>query len=91
MIEAGMQAYVMKLSAPTRLSKKQLAAVGVPVLVLMAGKSRLQDAGEAAKLAERSLTRGTVKTYPDASHAINGEHPDEIAADISAFLRAEQP
>ncbi|MEU8391213.1 alpha/beta hydrolase [Micromonospora sp. NPDC048843] len=86
MIEAGMQAYVMKLSAPTRPSEDQLAAVDVPVLVLMAGKSRLHDAGEAAKLAERSLSHGTVKTYPDASHAINGEYPDEIAADISAFL-----
>ncbi|MEV4718839.1 alpha/beta hydrolase [Micromonospora noduli] len=91
MIEAGMQAYVMKLSAPTRPSEDQLAAVDVPVLVLMAGKSRLHDAGEAAKLAERSLTHGTVKTYPDASHALNGEYPNEIAADISAFLRAEQP
>lgn len=91
MIEAGLQAYVVKLSAPARPSEDQLAAVGVPVLVLMAGKSRLHDAGEAAKLAERSLRQGTVKSYPDASHAINGEYPDEIAADISAFLRAERP
>lgn len=86
MIEAGMQAYVVKLSSPARPSEEQLAAVDVPVLVLMAGKSRLHDAGEAARLAERSLTHGTVKTYPDASHALNGEYPIEIAADISAFL-----
>jgi hypothetical protein len=27
-----------------------------------------------------------VTLYPDASHAINGEYPDEIAADVFAFL-----
>ena len=86
MIEAGLQAYVVKLSAPARPSQDQLAALAVPVLVLMAGKSRLYDPGEAAETARRTLTRGTVKTYPEASHALNGEHPDEIAADIAAFL-----
>jgi pimeloyl-ACP methyl ester carboxylesterase len=86
MIEAGLQAYVVKLSAPARPSDDQLAAVGVRVLVLWAGKSRLHDAGEAAAVAQRVLTRGTVKTYPEASHALNGEYPAEIAADVAAFL-----
>ena len=31
----------------------------------------------------------TVKVYPGASHAINGEHPDRIAADLSAFLEGK--
>lgn len=86
MIEAGLQTYAMKLSAPTRPSDDQLAAVDVPVLVLMAGKSRLHDAGEGAEQARRLLARGTVKVYPEASHAINGEYPEQIAADIAAFL-----
>jgi hypothetical protein len=34
------------------------------------------------------LQHGTVRVYPEASHAINGEYPDEIAADIDAFLAA---
>lgn len=85
-IEAGMQSYAMKLSAPVRPSEDQLAGVGVPVLVLLAGESRLHDSGEAAGTAQRVLTRGTVTTYPEASHAINGEYPDEVAADIAAFL-----
>ncbi|RKN40626.1 alpha/beta fold hydrolase [Micromonospora endolithica] len=86
MIEAGLQAYVVKLSAPARPSADQLAAVDVPVLVLMAGSSRLHDSGEAADTARRTLARGSVKTYPEASHAINGEYPDRIAADVAAFL-----
>ncbi|GII77837.1 alpha/beta hydrolase [Sphaerisporangium rufum] len=86
MIEAGLQAYVTKLPAPTRPSEERLAAVRLPVLVLMAGKSRLHDAAEAARVARRTLVRGTVKTYPEASHAINGEYPREIAADVAAFI-----
>jgi hypothetical protein len=31
---------------------------------------------------------GTVKVYPKASPAINGEHPEEVATDIAAFLGA---
>jgi pimeloyl-ACP methyl ester carboxylesterase len=86
MIEAGMQAYVIKLSAPTRPSDDQLRGVTAPVLLLLAGKSRMHDAADAASTARSLLPQATVKTYPDASHAINGEHPDEIAADIAAFL-----
>jgi pimeloyl-ACP methyl ester carboxylesterase len=89
MIEAGLQAYSVKLAAPARPSDEELAAVNVPALVLMAGKSRLHDTGEAAQTARRTLSRGTVKTYPDASHAINGEYPDEIATDVAGFLAAE--
>jgi pimeloyl-ACP methyl ester carboxylesterase len=29
-----------------------------------------------------------VHVYDDASHALNGEYPQEIAADIDAFARS---
>jgi hypothetical protein len=32
------------------------------------------------------LSRGTVTMYPDASHAVNGEHPAELARDIAAHV-----
>jgi hypothetical protein len=48
----------------------------------------MHDSAAAADLASRSLQHGTVRVYPEASHAINGEYPDEIAADIDAFLAA---
>ncbi len=86
MIEAGLQSYVVKLSAPTRPADDRLRAVTAPVLLLVAGKSRMHDAAEVAAKAQALLPHATVKTYPDASHAINGEHPDEIAADIATFL-----
>ncbi|MDP9799581.1 pimeloyl-ACP methyl ester carboxylesterase [Catenuloplanes nepalensis] len=86
MIEVGLQAYVVKLSAPARPSDDALRGVTAPVLLLMAGKSRLHDSAEAADTARQLLPAATVKVYPDASHAINGEYPDEIAADVAAFL-----
>lgn len=87
MIEQGLQAYAMKLPAPARPNRDRLAGLSVPALVLVAGKSRMHDATAAAAYATRVLPTATVKTYPDASHAINGEYPDEIAADVASFLR----
>jgi len=46
----------------------------------------MHDAAAAAEVARRTLKHGTVKVYPGASHAINGERPAEIAADLAAFL-----
>ncbi|MFI5839998.1 alpha/beta fold hydrolase [Catenuloplanes sp. NPDC051500] len=86
MIEAGLQAYVVKLSAPTRPTDDQLRGLIPPMLLLMAGRSRMHDSAAVAATARSLLPQATVKTYPNASHAINGEHPDEIAADIAAFL-----
>lgn len=86
MIEAGMQTYVIKKSAPTRLTEKQLGGVRIPTLALLAGASRMHDTGKAAAVAGRVPAGATVIVYPDASHAINGEYPERIAADVGAFL-----
>jgi hypothetical protein len=46
----------------------------------------MHDATQGADIAEDVLAHGRVKLYPDASHAINGEYPTEIAVDLSSFL-----
>ncbi|GIE95514.1 alpha/beta fold hydrolase [Paractinoplanes rishiriensis] len=86
MIEAGLQAYTIKASAPGRPSADQLRKLSTPVLLILAGRSRMHDATEAADNARKSLPQATVKTYSTASHALNGEYPTEIAADIADFL-----
>lgn len=86
MIEAGMQTYVLKLSAPNRISEQQLRKLDIPTLVLLAGESGMHDSADAADLARRTLPQATVNVYPQASHAINGEYPDRIAADVTDFL-----
>ncbi|KOX16151.1 alpha/beta hydrolase [Nocardiopsis sp. NRRL B-16309] len=86
MIEAGMRHYSLALPAPTRFTGDQLEGVRPPVLVILAGESVMHDPAEAARVAERTLPRSTVVTYPDASHAVNGEYPREIAADVADFV-----
>ncbi|MEU6857339.1 alpha/beta hydrolase [Glycomyces sp. NPDC046736] len=86
MIEAGMQSYVLKLGAPQRISESQLESTEIPVLAILAEDSRMHDANAAADVAREALPDATVKVYSGASHAINGEHPEEITADLKAFL-----
>ena len=86
MIEAGMQTYRLALPAPSRLSEESLAGLDVPVLAIIAGESVMHDGATTAAFAERVLPRGRVELYAGASHAVNGEHPDRIAADLAAFL-----
>jgi pimeloyl-ACP methyl ester carboxylesterase len=86
MIEAGMQTYRLKLAAPGRIPEKRIAAVTVPTLAILAGRSGMHDAGAAGDVARRSLGAGTVTTYPQASHALNGEHPAELARDIATHV-----
>ncbi|GAB3651941.1 alpha/beta fold hydrolase [Glycomyces tarimensis] len=86
MIEAGMQHYKLRLPQPSRISEEQLERLDLPVLAIIAGESVMHDAPSAVETAERALDDGDVRLYPDASHAVNGEHPEDIAADLARFL-----
>ena len=86
MIATGMQTYALKLPAPNRLSRNQLRELRMPVLVIVAGRSPMHNAVAVAAEARAALRDGQVEVYPGASHAINGEYPEQIAADLAAFL-----
>ncbi|WP_150253774.1 alpha/beta fold hydrolase [Nocardiopsis deserti] len=86
MIESAMQNYALKLPQPGRISEEALADLDVPVLAFVAGRSVMHDPDTAEATAERALPHGRVEVYPEASHAINGEYPEETAADVAAFL-----
>jgi pimeloyl-ACP methyl ester carboxylesterase len=85
MIEAGMQSYALQLPSPQQITEQQLSNLSLPVLAILAGKSRMHDSRAAAAVGERALRAGQVSVYPDASHAINGEYPEQIAEDIEQF------
>ncbi len=90
MIEAGMQHYSLGAPAPTRFSVNQLESMRTRTLVIVAGASRMHDSEAVATTAESALPEVTVHTYADASHAIIGEEPDRIAADVDEFLDSRQ-
>jgi pimeloyl-ACP methyl ester carboxylesterase len=86
MIEAGMSGYTLRLPQPTRITEEQLSSLRMPVLAIIAGRSVMHDPKTATETAQRALGNKTVKVYPDASHAINGEYPNELATDLEKFL-----
>ncbi|MFC7342129.1 alpha/beta fold hydrolase [Saccharopolyspora griseoalba] len=87
MIEAGMRNYSMELPQPTRIAPEALRGLRMPVLALIAGRSVVHDPETALRTARSALVNGAVVEHPEASHAINGEHPREIAEDIGRFAR----
>ncbi len=87
LVEAGMRGYALALPQPARIPPGRLGELAMPVLVLLAGDSGMHDAGEAAALARRALPDATVVLVPGASHAISGEHPELVAAEVGRFVR----
>lgn len=86
LIEAGMAGYRLRLPAPARITEEQLGSLRLPTLVFLAGRSVMHDGAEAKIVAERALPSVTVRFFPEATHAINGEYPDQIAAEMRTFL-----
>ncbi|MFH8756417.1 alpha/beta fold hydrolase [Streptomyces atroolivaceus] len=90
MIEAGMQHYRMQLPQPARIPEDRLGELRMPVLAVIAGRSVMHDAGSAVSTADRVLPDGTVHHYRYASHAVNGEEPQRLAADLARFLARQR-
>ena len=85
LISAGSTDYVLRKAMPKLFTDDQLRSLDVPVLALIAGRSVMLDAARAAARARNLLPRGQVELWPEASHAINGEYPAEIAETAAAF------
>ncbi|WP_267308538.1 alpha/beta fold hydrolase [Mycobacterium barrassiae] len=85
LIAAGTKDFALRQPPPTRFTADQLRELDIPVLALIAGRSVFHDAERAAGTARGLLPRGQVELWPDASHAINGEFPERIAATTAAF------
>jgi pimeloyl-ACP methyl ester carboxylesterase len=85
LISAGSTDYVLRKAMPKSFTDDQLRSLGSPVLALIAGRSVMLDATGATARARNLLPRGQVELWADASHAINGEYPGEIATTAAAF------
>lgn len=74
---------------PLPLAAALLARVHAPTLLILGGRDRLiGDAGRAAARATRRLRDVTVSIVPNGTHAVHGEEPDRIAAEVLTFLGA---
>ncbi|WP_226346734.1 alpha/beta fold hydrolase [Agilicoccus flavus] len=89
MIEAGMQGYQIATPPPARLDEAALAAIRVPALVVLGGRSPMHDAQEASATARRVLPAARVVVLPDGTHAVNGEYSEAIAAAVRDLTAAD--
>lgn len=85
LISAGTTDFVLRLPAPVRFTDAQLQGLQLPVLGLLGGRSVVVRADRAAQHARKLLPQAQIEVWPEASHAINGEYPDEIAARAQRF------
>jgi pimeloyl-ACP methyl ester carboxylesterase len=85
LISAGSTDFMLRSPMPKLFTDDQLRSLDIPVLALIAGRSVIHDAARAAARARNLLPRGQVELWADASHAINGEYPAEIAEWAGAF------
>ena len=85
LIDSGTSDFVLSQPLPERFTDDQLRRLDLPVLVVLAGRSVIHDARRAAVAARKLLPQGRVELWQDASHAISGEYPEEIAAVAGAF------
>lgn len=85
LISAGSNDFTLRKAMPKSFTDDQLRSLDLPVLALIAGRSVMLDAARAAERARDLLPRGQVELWADASHAINGEYPAEIAQRASRF------
>jgi hypothetical protein len=76
---------VLRKAMPKSFTDDQLRSIDVPVLALIAGCSVMHDGVRAAARARNLLPHGHVELWADASHAINGEYPAEIADRAGLF------
>jgi pimeloyl-ACP methyl ester carboxylesterase len=85
LISAGSRDFALRTPMPTLFTDAQLRSLPVPVLALIAGRSVMLDPDRASARARQLLPHGQVETWAQASHAINGEYPDEIAERAGRF------
>lgn len=86
LIEAAMRTFKLKLPAPDLFSTADLKRIPVPVLALMAENSTMHNSAKAVENGSRHVPDIEIISWPKASHAINGEYPDEVNAKITAFV-----
>ncbi|GAB0102160.1 alpha/beta hydrolase [Nocardia sp. JMUB6875] len=91
LIASGMKDFAAYLPMTKQPAKEQLSVLGMPYLGIFAGRSIVHNAKKMAARARKLVPGGQFEVWPEASHAINGEFPDEIAARVAKFLGEVDP
>lgn len=85
MIDAGAAGYRAALPTPVQPDDAALARLTMPVFVGLGGRSAVTDTAAAAERA-RALPSATVRVWPDGTHSLPMEYPDELLGELSALV-----
>ncbi|TCP57505.1 pimeloyl-ACP methyl ester carboxylesterase [Tamaricihabitans halophyticus] len=84
---AGLRDYRKRATPmPQKLSDAQLAAIRVPTLVMLGGRSRLHNSKRANARARLHIPNVSTVGFPTASHALPSEFSAETARRLLAFM-----
>lgn len=87
LIESAMRNYKLKLPAPDQISVEDLKKMDIPILALMAENSTMHNSKKAVKNGKKYAKDIDIESWPNASHAINGEYPEEVNSRILVFVK----
>ncbi|WP_165956684.1 alpha/beta fold hydrolase [Kribbella antibiotica] len=85
LLTTGMRAYRMHLPIPNYGTDDLLRSLQVPVLALLGGRSVVHDPLEAARRAQTLIPHNETELWPEATHALSGEFPDQLNARLLNF------
>ncbi|WP_051297556.1 alpha/beta fold hydrolase [Brevibacterium album] len=85
LLDHGRRHYATTLPVPEQLPTETLAKIATPTLAVLAGRSVVHDAHDAAETAA-TMPNTQVRVEPEASHAVHIEHHDGLFPVISSFL-----
>ncbi|MGN6059572.1 MAG: alpha/beta fold hydrolase [Sphingomicrobium sp.] len=69
---------------------EDMRSIDVPVLLLHGDDDQVVPIADSALIGIKLLKHGSLKVYPGYPHGMATTHPDEINADILAFIRGEK-
>ncbi|WP_018758157.1 alpha/beta fold hydrolase [Paenibacillus terrigena] len=87
LIESAMRNYKLKLPAPDQISIEDLKKIDLPILALMAENSTMHNSKKAVEKGKKYVKDIDIESWPNASHAINGEYPEEVNSRILVFVK----
>ena len=79
MIDAGAAGYRAALPTPVQLDNADLARLTMPTFVGLGARSAVTDT-EAAARAARTLPNATVRLWPEGTHSLPMQYPDDLQA-----------
>ncbi|ONI85965.1 alpha/beta hydrolase [Actinosynnema sp. ALI-1.44] len=90
-IEAGLHHHRVRTAMPAYFSDEQLRSISVPMLALIAGRSVIHHPAAAHARAQRLIPGIQAELWPDATHSISAESPDEVNERVLRFIAACAP